>query len=309
MSFKRKRIIDIISFRKENDLSIKKESDELSIVQTKNYGPIINYFIQFHKYLTVPLLTLNKEISNEESNFKKVLNSNEFRLSTDSYQNNIYSSSELEIFQDFHKLHLYTFQLSCIFIIYILNKIYEVNIFNLINFFDKLFLYNLFFLLIINDKIITSSNKKKMREDKRGEYLLYWQKRCTPLNYLPCCENTLFEPKNVIKNNCKLTDEIKNKNDDIIITIKRRKERNKFLIHHINHLRNFIEISKYIILLNLFNNIFVNNKSYKMTLKIKGIGGKKIFYSNFSNENRPKIVKINGKQQNHVTHSYIALIL
>ena len=181
MSFKRKRIIDIISFGKENDLSIKKESDELSLVQTKNYRPKTNYFIPFVKYLTVPLLTLNKEIPKELSNIEETLNSNEFiffhRLSPDSYQNKIYSSNELEIFQDFHKLHLYTFQLICILIIYILNKIYETNIINLFDFFDKLVLYNLFFLLIINDKIITASNKKKMRDDKRGEYLLYWQKK------------------------------------------------------------------------------------------------------------------------------------
>ena len=309
MSFKRKRIIDIISFRKENDLNIKKESDELSLVQTKNYRPKTNHFIPFVKYLTVPLLTLNKEIPKELSNIEETLNSNEFiffhRLSPDSYQNKIYSSNELEIFQDFHKLHLYTFQLICILIIYILNKIYETNIINLFDFFDKLVLYNLFFLLIINDKIITASNKKKMRDDKRGEYLLYWQKKWAERNYLNCCENALFEPKNVIKNTCKLIDEINNKNDDIIITKKRRKERNKFLIRNINHLRNFIDISKYIILLNLFNNIFVNNKSYKMTLKIKGIGNKTIFYSKFPSESRPKIVNINGNKQNHVTHSYI----
>ena len=53
-----------------------------------------------------------------------------------------------------------------------------------------------------------------------------------------------------------------------------------------NHLRRFIEILKYIILLNLFNNIFMNNKislieytSYNITLKVKGIGTKKVFCS------------------------------
>ena len=73
-----------------------------------------------------------------------------------------------------------------------------------------------------------------------------------------------------------------------------------------NHLRRFIEILKYIILLNLFNNIFMNNKislieytSYNITLKIKGIGTKKVFSSDISFKNKyyPNEVYINGYNQ------------
>ena len=82
---------------------------------------------------------------------------------------------------------------------------------------------------------------------------------------------------------------------------------------NINHLRRFIEILKYIILLNLFNNIFMNNKislieytSYNITLKIKGIGNKQIFCSwyQFQNKYYPNEVYINGYNQSTVTHSY-----
>ena len=80
-----------------------------------------------------------------------------------------------------------------------------------------------------------------------------------------------------------------------------------------NHLRNFIEVTKYIILLNIFNNIFVNNtismieyNSYNITLKIKGIGNKNIFSSKneFKREYYPDEVYINGYKTSNVTYSY-----
>ena len=72
---------------------------------------------------------------------------------------------------------------------------------------------------------------------------------------------------------------------------------------------NFIAISKYImIIFNLFNNILLNNKislieykSYKITLKIKGIGFKRIFSSSFfGNNNDPDDIYINGLKQKNV---------
>ena len=72
---------------------------------------------------------------------------------------------------------------------------------------------------------------------------------------------------------------------------------------------------KYIILLNLFNNIIMNNKislveytSYNITLKIKGIGTKNIFTSDtlFKSEYYPNEVYINGDKQNgDTTYRYI----
>jgi len=82
----------------------------------------------------------------------------------------------------------------------------------------------------------------------------------------------------------------KNKNDNIIKS--RINQRKIFVIRNIK--RNFIKIIKYIILLNLFNNIISNNKislieckSYNITLKIKGTGPKNIFFSNFNREYYP----------------------
>ena len=79
------------------------------------------------------------------------------------------------------------------------------------------------------------------------------------------------------------------------------------------YLLNFIEIIKYIILLNLFNiisldyrNSFIEYKAYNITLKIKGTGAKKIFSSNgfFRSNYHPDEVYINGYKQDNVKYSY-----
>ena len=85
--------------------------------------------------------------------------------------------------------------------------------------------------------------------------------------------NEVIEIKSIIINN----NYKKNKNDNII---SQRNKRKIFLIRNIK--RYFIKIIKYIILLNLFNNIILNNQislieyqSYNITLKIKGTDTKK----------------------------------
>ena len=89
------------------------------------------------------------------------------------------------------------------------------------------------------------------------------------------------------------------------------KKKKKNSTRNISHLRNFIEFTKYIILFNIFNNIFVNNKIslieynyYNINLKIKGIGTKKIFSSHSEFINHPDEVYINGYKKNGVTYSY-----
>jgi len=155
--------------------------------------------------------------------------------------------------------------------------------------------------------------EERRREEKRGEYFFYWETRGEARNYHFGRENGLFEPKNVTTNTRKLTDVETNNNNDIIINIKQRNVGKKFLIRNINHLRNFIEATKYLILLNLFNNILVNNKislleynSYNITLKIKGTGIKKIFSSdgNFKSDYYPNEVYINRKKKSSVTYNY-----
>ena len=82
------------------------------------------------------------------------------------------------------------------------------------------------------------------------------------------------------------------------------------MVRNVNHLKSFFGITKCIILLNLFNTIFVNNRihliEYNITLKNKGTGTKYIFSSNskFPNESYPDEVYINGDKQNNVSYSY-----
>ena len=104
------------------------------------------------------------------------------------------------------------------------------------------------------------------------------------LNSSTGLQKVLFITKNNIVNTYNLNYNKKIKNDDILLIKKQGNEDNKFLLRNKNQLINFIEITKYIILLNFFNNIFVNNKislfdnnSYNITLRIKGIGHKKYF--------------------------------
>ena len=101
--------------------------------------------------------------------------------------------------------------------------------------------------------------------------------------------------------------------DNIKIIINTRNRRTKFINLNTIHIRNCIKTMKYIILLNLFNNIFMNNKiyvieykSYNITLKIKGIGIKQIFSSDsfFQSKYYPNEIYINGYNQSNVTHSY-----
>ena len=96
------------------------------------------------------------------------------------------------------------------------------------------------------------------------------------LNSSTGLQKVLFITKNNIVNTYNLNYNKKIKNDDILLIKKQGNEDNKFLLRNKNQLINFIEITKYMILLNFFNNIFVNNKislfdnnSYNITLRIK----------------------------------------
>ena len=104
------------------------------------------------------------------------------------------------------------------------------------------------------------------------------------LNSSTGLQKVLFITKNNIVNTYNLNYNKKIKNDDILLIKKQGNEDNKFLLRNKNQLINFIEITKYIIFIDFFNNIFVNNKislfdnnSYNITLRIKGIGIKKYF--------------------------------
>ena len=158
--------------------------------------------------------------------------------------------------------------------------ILEIPMFiNILNGLSNIFplLVNLFCLklLLIFDIYSFISNIIKKNEEKII-YFIFIKKEITQ-NYLSGFVNELVEIKNfIINNNYK-----KNKNDNII---SQRNKRKIFLIRNIK--LNYIKIIKYIISLNLFNNIILNNKislieykSYNITLKIKGTGIKKIFSS------------------------------
>ena len=186
----------------------------------------------------------------------------------------------------------------------ILNILDNVNnLAYLFNLFNEIIFVNSEISIIIELYIIILNKIKKKEEN--GISFIFIQKRII-LKYLPTSENELFEIKNIMANKFKI---IKYKNDDIDIS-----QRNKGKIFLIRNIKiNCIKIIKYIILFNLFNNIILNNKislieykSYNITLKIKGIGIKKIFSSNsnFKSENYPNEVYINGYKNNTVTFSY-----
>ena len=170
-------------------------------------------------------------------------------------------------------------------------------------FFSTFIRINASFVIIIDIYFIILNIIKKNEE--KIIYFIFIQKEVIH-NYLPIYVNELIKIKNIMINN----NYNKIKNDNIIIS--KRNKRKIFLIRNIKRI--FIKIIKYIILLNLFINIILNNKislikfkSYNIILKIKGTGTKNIFTSetnNFKREYYPKEVHINGYKQNDVTYSY-----
>ena len=142
----------------------------------------------------------------------------------------------------------------------------------------KLILNNSFFLIVINIFLILFIIVKKIEKENN---IINSEKKSDIIDFK---NKGFFEIKNKSKKNRKLNYNNKIIIDYFSIVINKRNERKNFLIIIMNHLRNFIKITKYIILLNFFNNIFVNNKislfdnnSYNITLRIKGIGHKKYF--------------------------------
>ena len=137
-------------------------------------------------------------------------------------------------------------------IIYILDYLYERNFFNLIVSFVDFIFHNYLFIILQNNVFISESNTIEMKEEKRISFIF---------------------PQN-----------LKKKSDDNIILKNRRNKGKNFLVRNVNHLKSFFGITKCIILLNLFNTIFVNNRihliEYNITLKNKGTGTKYIFSSN-----------------------------
>ena len=98
-----------------------------------------------------------------------------------------------------------------------------------------------------------------------------------------------------------------------IISKNPRNKGKEYLTINIIHLMNCINIIKYILLLILYNNIFADSKislieykSYKITLRIKGTGTRKVFSDNsmFSSKYYPNEVYINGYNQTEVKKYY-----
>ena len=167
----------------------------------------------------------------------------------------------------------------------------EYNLVYLLNIFNEIIYVNSIILITTDIYIIIIKLIKKNEE--KIIYFIFIQNE-TFQYYLLSYVIEFSEIKNKMISNYKI-----NKNDNINISLKNKGKRN--LIS--NRKRNFIKIIKYIILLNLFNNIILNNKislveykSYNITLKIKGTGTKKIFSSDtfyFKTEYYPNQVYIN----------------
>ena len=283
----------------------KKEVVEHFKAILKSYQFIKHYFILFITYIFNPSLTTLKIHPNEDLIFNDLLNINAF--------------ISLFVLLDIHDIYLYYSLIAQFLLIYIiLNSYYEINFMNLFDYFNKLILYNEVFLISLNNipiiKLNTIKTRKKREKKNKAENIFFTnKKRMKTQNFSSNGENGFFELNNVTTNTDKLIDDRKIENDDNIIIIKQRNKGNKFLIRNINLLRYYIEIIKYIILLNISNNIVENNKislieynSYNITLKIKGTGTKKIFSNyNFPSDSYPDEVYINGDKQNgNSTHSY-----
>ena len=322
MLIKMKRTTDIICSGKGTIVCQKEESIIYSIAKIKSLHFKNEYFIPYINYLFISLLILDTFNSNKNSFFDEIVKPKEFkvfhRLSSNIYKNRNSLSNSLCIFLDICNRYLYFSKIAQFHILNIfLDYCYEINFVNIFDFFYKSKSYNSFFKILLNKIFIISLHSIKTLGEERSieeNISCIGIQKLSKQKYLFVFENSFFEPNILTTNTCKLIDDKKNKNNDIIINIKQRNKGNKFLIRNLNHLRNVIKIIKYIILLNLLKNIFVNNKfsyigynSYTITLKIKGIGTKKIFYSDtdyFSSNSYPNEVYINGNKQNDVTHSY-----
>ena len=310
-------IIDIISSGKRIAIYQKESSDDYSKAKNKNYLLKNDILLLFFINLFILLLHINKAHPKKDSFFEKSINPNGLKslysLFSNSYNNRKFISNNISIFPDFCNIELFFSIISKFFIIYImLNYYHEIDFINLFVCFIELFLYNSFFMILLKEILIIELNSIITCEDNRKEEnnFFTYKKRGTQ-NYLSGYEIGRLKLNKIKTNTRKLSI---NKNGDFAISINPKKEGKIFFKRNIIHLRNFIKITKYIILLNLFNNIFVNNKislieynSYNITLKIKGSGIKKVFSSEreFKNEFYPDEVYINGYRQNYVNHSYI----
>ena len=313
MSTKIKRVADNICPEKGIINYQENETVDYSQDKIKSHQHKSDYLILFFTYLFISFLPKNESRANQHSFFSKALKQNEFKIFYKLFLNIIINaisySSCLNIFLDILFRHLYFAKIVQFHIIIKFNDYYENNILNLLDFINELYLYNLVFFILLNKTPITALSAINSCENKRISFEL--AKKGNKGNYI----SVFFKQNNITTNTCELIDDEEIKNDDFIIDIQHRKKGKKILIRNINHLRNFIQIIKHILLLlNLFKKIFVYNKisdfeynSYNITLKIKGTGNKQIFSSHtdfFKSEYYPNEVYINGNQQNDVSHSY-----
>ena len=151
----------------------------------------------------------------------------------------------------------------------------------------------------------------KIGEWKREDYYLYPNGESQ--NDSNNTKNFVFSEKNDKSNAYGLNFDKNNNNNCIAIDINQKNKRKNNLIKHKNNNRliNLISVAKYIIIVNLLNNVFINNKislfeykSNKITLKIRGIGDKQIFYSGSEFKYHPNEEYINEHSESEVDHSY-----
>ena len=255
MSTKIKGVRDIIIFRKRNISNLKVKSNDSIHTKIKSFQIKYNYLILFVAYYFILLTTKSKVYLKNDSSLYPKDYKFIYMISSVIYKYGKTPSISLNIFPDFNIIYLDFCQIVHFLIITInMGHMNKRSFHNLFYCFFELKLYNSIFLLFRRGILFISSYKIKTSEKKKKE-----------------------------KN--KPTDDNKNKSDVIafIKNIKKQRYgRKKFSIF--KNLRNFIIITKYIILLTFFNNIFVINKislisykSYSITLKIKDSGIKKIF--------------------------------
>ena len=177
MLAKRKATNDIISSEERNVANSKEESDSSFQAKTKSYQAKNGHFIQLIAYSFELLLPKKKKYPNTVSTFNNLSNLEEFKaflaLSPNIYKKRNFILRNLSRFPDFCDMN------------YI---------------FAELILYIAFFLLLVNNMIITSLNTSKNRHEREENIFLGYLKGVTLPNCHISFKNCLFGRKYDIPN-------------------------------------------------------------------------------------------------------------
>ena len=248
MLAKRKATNDIISSEERNVVNSKEESDSSFQAKTKSYQAKNDHFIQLIAYSFELLLPKKKKYPNTVSTFNNLSNLEEFKaflaLSPNIYKKRKFILRNLSRFPDFCDMNTDFCKIILLILIYILNDYFEKIIMNLCDIFAELILYIAFFLLLVNNKIITSLNTSKNRREREENIFLGYLKGVTLPNCHISFKNCLFGRKYDIPNIFDYSYGKKNKNNDNTIVRNAEHRNKKYDTGNINLLAIFKSVNK-----------------------------------------------------------------